>query len=130
MFKDGRWSNFILKHKVPEWFPHLKLVAGDDKYITYLDIQSRPYVLRMFTKQGMKFMPSRQLGTRREFDPFQTHAFIQNVTLIVCDVSDGPDKVETILLNGPKMLQIYPNASIPYADRFALFEFHTQTAAA
>ena len=66
-FKDGRWASTLLERYIPMVYPELTWVPGNKDH-DHIDSQGNLYDLKCFTKGGLKFMPSNQIGAKRCFD--------------------------------------------------------------
>ena len=57
---------------MPHWFPELTRIEGNKDH-DHVDTRGRKYDAKNFTKGGLKFMPSSQLGAGRKFDAVAAH---------------------------------------------------------
>ena len=118
-FKDGRWASTLLERYIPVWYPELTWVPGNKDH-DHIDSQGNLYDLKCFTKGGLKFMPSNQIGAKRCFDKDVAHEKANKLTYICCDITQFP--IVTIkFAKGCDLIAKYPQCSIPFKDRSNLF---------
>jgi hypothetical protein len=123
LMSDGRFMNLVLVKQIPYWFRELGLIETTEEYMTYRDDDDVPYLVRVFTN-GLKFMPSSQLGSGREYDHKATKSKCEETVLIACDItemtSDHPF-VTIRFVYTKELLETYPNATIPVGEREDFF---------
>lgn len=117
---DGRVANFLLTKQIPKLFPEKNLRVCKTKSKTYIDDNSHNYLVRCFTRDGMRFMPSNQLGVGRKYNYNATRDNSSNTTIIACDISEFPT-VNIKFLNARSLLAEYTDAVIHYKDRELIF---------
>jgi len=120
LLEDGRFAFPVLNKLIPKWYPTLKQI--DDPYITFVDTAGNPYLLRMFTN-GLKFMPSKQLGTGRKFDSNETLSKGQKLT-VICAGFGAHSEVWTSFIPFLKLIEEYPLAMIPAQDKRYIQSLH------
>ncbi len=121
IFKDGRYASPFLERQLPLWFDGLTHITGNKPY-DLVDEQGRKYDAKNFTSNGLKFMPSGQIGTGRKYDPDKCRKKIEEnkMTYIACDITEFP-KVRVRFLDGSELLKKYPKAQVMFKDREVLF---------
>ena len=119
-FKDGRVASFFLEEQLPHWFPQLTRIEGNKDH-DHVDEVGNKYDAKNFTKGGLRFMPSNQMGAGRRFDEAKAHEKANKLIYICCDIVDFP-KVRIRFAKGSELIKDYPNCSIPRKKREALFE--------
>ena len=118
-FKDGRWASTLLERYIPILYPELTWVSGNKDH-DHIDSQGNLYDLKCFTKGGLKFMPSNQIGAKRCFDKDIAHEKANKLTYICCDITQFP--IVTIkFAKGCDLITKYPQCSIPFKDRVGFF---------
>ena len=118
-FKDGRNASFMLEEQLVHWFTDLTRVEGNKDH-DHFDSKGVLYDAKNFTKGGLKFMPSNQLGAGRKFNESVAHTKAGKLIYICCDIVDFP-KVRVIFKSGKDLIKSYPKCSIPKKDRELLF---------
>jgi len=118
-FKDGRWASPILERLIPRIYRELTWVSGNQDH-DHIDVDGNLYDLKCFTKNGLKFMPSSQIGTKRSFDKEVAHGKANNLTYICCDITQFPI-VTVKFAKGCDLIVKYPNCAIPFKDRTVFF---------
>tara|TARA_Y100000593_G_scaffold93149_1_gene186999 strand:+ start:110 stop:568 length:459 start_codon:yes stop_codon:yes gene_type:complete len=121
IFTDGRHCSPFLERQLAAWFEGLTHITGNKPY-DLIDEQGRKYDAKNFTKKGLKFMPSGQIGTGRKYDYDKCRKKIEEnkMTYIACDITEFP-KVRVRFLDGSELLKEYPKAQVPFKDREVLF---------
>jgi hypothetical protein len=118
-FQDGRVASFFLEEQLQHWFPELRRIEGNKPY-DHLDNEENRYDAKNFTKHGLKFMPSNQLGEGRKFVAEIAHAKAAQLCYICCDIVDFP-KVRVRFVDGADMIKEYPRCTVPKSHREVLF---------
>jgi hypothetical protein len=124
IFKDGRVASHLLEPQLVKWFPELRHVKGcrDHDHVNKVD-ESIKYDAKNFTKtSGLKFVPSKMIGTGRKFDKAKFHKEVKEkkMNYICCDIVDFP-KVRVLFKRGTDLLKEYPTGSIGVPKRDLLF---------
>ena len=118
-FKDGRVASFFLEEQLPHWFPELTRIEGNKDH-DHVDTLGRKYDAKNFTKGGLRFMPSNQMGAGRKFNETIAHEKADKLVYICCDIVDFP-KVRVVFKSGKELVKSYPKCSVPTKDREVLF---------
>lgn len=119
ILKDGRVASHFLEPQLTHWFPELTHIKGCKGY-DHIDQTSQKYDAKNFTSRGLKFMPSNQLGSGRNFCYETTYKHAAELVYICCDIIDFP-QVKVIFKDGPALLEEYPKATITKTKRKELF---------
>ena len=67
LFRDGRICSYFLERQLEKWFPDLKFVNGHGYDFVSTKTKLK-YDAKNFTKGGLRFMPSNQIGAGRQFN--------------------------------------------------------------
>jgi hypothetical protein len=118
-FKDGRVASFFLEEQLPHWFPELTRIEGNKDH-DHVDTRGRKYDAKNFTKGGLKFMPSNQMGAGRKFNALVAHNKANKLIYICCDIIEFP-KVRVKFIKGSELIKEYPKCSVPKSKREVLF---------
>jgi hypothetical protein len=116
---DGRFSSPFLERQLVKWFPELTHVTGNKDHDHY-DQNGNLYDAKNFTKNGLKFKPSNQLGQGRTFDKQIAHTKAKKLIYICCDVVEFP-KIRVRFISGSQLIKTYPLCEIPKKDREVIF---------
>jgi len=118
-FKDGRVASFFLEEQLQHWFPELTRIEGNKDH-DHLDRDGRKYDAKNFTKNGLKFKPSNQIGKGRKFNKEIAHAKAAKLRYICCDIVEFP-KVRVKFVDGKDLVKEYPRCEISKGKREDLF---------
>ncbi len=118
-FKDGRVASFFLEEQLPHWFPELTRIEGNKDH-DHVDTHGRKYDAKNFTKGGLRFMPSNQMGAGRKFNALVAHKKANKLIYICCDIVEFP-KVRVKFVKGSELIKEYPKCSVPKSKREVLF---------
>ena len=118
-FKDGRVASFFLEEQLPHWFPELTRIEGNKDH-DHVDTLGRKYDAKNFTKGGLRFMPSNQMGAGRKFNALVAHDKANKLIYICCDIVEFP-KVRVKFVKGSELIKEYPKCSVPKTKREVLF---------
>lgn len=119
IFKDGRIASRFLEKLLEIWFSNLVFV--DKKGYDHVHKKTHEkFDAKTFTKGGLRFMPSSQIGKGRVFDKKKTHEHAKNISYIFCDIVDFPI-VNIIFRKGSEVIKEYPQCIIPFCDRKKVF---------
>jgi|TARA_R110000822_G_scaffold283224_1_gene404756 hypothetical protein len=118
-FKDGRNASFMLEEQLTHWFPNLTRVEGNKDH-DHFDDNGTLYDAKNFTKYGLRFMPSNQMGAGRKFNESIAWKKADKLVYICCDIVDFP-KVRVVFKSGKDLVNSYPKCSVPKKDREILF---------
>lgn len=114
-FKDGRNASFVLEEQLTHWFDELTRVEGNKDH-DHVDNEGRKYDAKNFTKHGLKFMPSNQLGAGRKFNESIAHSKAKELIYICCDIVNFPT-VRVKFIKGEDLIKQFPKCSIPNSKR-------------
>ena len=118
-FKDGRNASFMLEEQLTHWFPELTRVEGNKDH-DHISENGVKYDAKNFTKHGLNFMPSNQIGAGRKFDSVVAYQKANKLVYICCDIVDFP-KVKVIFKDGKDLVKSYPNCKVSKNKREMLF---------
>ena len=118
-YKDGRVASFFLEEQLPHWFAGLTRIEGNKDH-DHIDAQGREYDAKNFTRNGLKFMPSNQMGAGRRFNESMAHEKASKLIYICCDIVDFPH-VRVKFVKGEDLIKEYPKCSVPFSRREGLF---------
>ena len=119
IFKDGRVASHLLERQLVAWFPELTHIPGCKSH-DHTGADGALYDAKNFTKGGLKFMPSNQLGVRRVFVAEIAHEKAKKLIYIACDIVDFP-QVRVKFVDGAVLLKEYPSCKIPFGHRESFF---------
>ena len=117
--RDGRVASHLLEPQLEDWFPELTHVAGCKGYDHY-DQTGQLYDAKNFTKNGLKFMPSNQIGSGRKFCFETTKEHASDLIYICCDIVEFPE-IRVVFKDGKDLLEEYPNGMVSKGQREDLF---------
>ncbi len=118
VLQDGRFAAPFMERQLTKHFP--ELVHVDKPGYDHVDPTGQRYDAKNFTKRGLKFMPSNQIGQGREFDKEVAHEKSSDLIYICCDIVEFP-KVRVIFKKGSDLIQEYPSCTINKSKREVLF---------
>ena len=118
-FKDGRCCSWFMEPQIVKWFPELKRVKGNKDH-DHIDDNGVKYDAKNFTKNGLKFMPSNQLGAGRSFNESIAHSKANDLVYICCDIVDFP-KVRVRFEKGSELVKRFPSCQINKGSREEFF---------
>ena len=118
-FKDGRNASFMLEEQLTHWFPELTRVEGNKDH-DHISENGVKYDAKNFTKHGLNFMPSNQIGAGRKFDSVVAYQKANKLVYICCDIVDFP-KVKVVFKDGKDLVKSYPNCKVSKNKRELLF---------
>ena len=118
-FKDGRNASFMLEEQLIHWFPELTRVEGNKDH-DHISEDGVKYDAKNFTKGGLNFMPSNQIGAGRKFDSVIAYEKANKLVYICCDIIDFP-KVRVIFKRGKDLVDSFPNCKVSKTNREVLF---------
>ena len=122
IFKDGRNASFMLEEWLTLKFPLTRVLGNRDH--DHVDELGNKYDAKNFTKGGLKFMPSNQIGAGRQFNKEIAHQHAGELIYICCDIVDFP-RIRVRFINGSELMATYPKCSIPFRKRESLFADET-----
>ena len=118
-FKDGRNASFMLEEQLIHWFPELTRVEGNKDH-DHIGENGVKYDAKNFTKGGLNFMPSNQIGAGREYDEVIAYEKANKLVYICCDIVDFP-KVRVIFKSGKDLVEDFPKCRVTKTNREVLF---------
>ena len=118
-FKDGRNASFMLEEQLIHWFPELTRVEGNKDH-DHIGENGVKYDAKNFTKGGLNFMPSNQIGAGREYDEVIAYEKANKLVYICCDIVDFP-KVRVIFKSGKDLVEYFPKCRVTKTNREVLF---------
>ena len=118
-FKDGRNASFMLEEQLIHWFPELTRVEGNKDH-DHISENGVKYDAKNFTKHGLNFMPSNQIGAGRKFDSVVAYQKANKLVYICCDIVDFP-KVKVVFKDGKDLVKSYPSCKVSKNKRELLF---------
>ena len=118
-FKDGRNASFMLEEQLIHWFPELTRVEGNKDH-DHIGDDGTKYDAKNFTKYGLNFMPSNQIGAGRKFNSVIAYEKSNKLIYICCDIVDFP-KVRVIFKRGKDLVRDFPSCSVSKKNREVLF---------
>ena len=119
LFKDGRYASPFMEEYLPVWFPKLKRVLGNKDH-DHVDPDGIYYDAKNFTKNGLQFMPSNQIGAGRSYDAKATEEKANKLVYICCDITNFP-KVRVKFVPGKQLFKAYPKAKVPFHEKDSFF---------
>tara|TARA_R100000995_G_scaffold73781_1_gene42640 strand:+ start:951 stop:1400 length:450 start_codon:yes stop_codon:yes gene_type:complete len=119
LLKDGRLASFFLEEQLQHWFPELTRIEGNKDH-DHVDTSGNKYDAKNFTKNGLKFKPSNQLGQGRTFNAEIAHNKARKLCYICCDIVEFP-RVRVKFVDGADLINEYPKCEIPKGQREVLF---------
>jgi hypothetical protein len=125
LFQDGRFAAPFLELQLTKWFSELTHVPGNKDHdhigkdhTGKIDIL---YDLKNFTKHGLKFKPSNQLGQGRTFNAEIAHEKANKLIYICCDIVEFP-KLRVKFIQGSELVKQYPKCEVSKTKREAFYE--------
>lgn len=119
LFKDGRCCSWFAEVQLTKWFPQLtKVKKGEDH--DHIDEDGTKYDAKNFTKNGLKFKPSNQIGAGRTFHKESAHEKAKSLIYICCDIIDFP-RIRVRFVEGSDLIKQYPKCEITKAKRENFF---------
>jgi|TARA_R110000782_G_scaffold264697_1_gene358002 hypothetical protein len=118
-FKDGRNASFMLEEQLIHWFPELTRVEGNKDH-DHIGDDGVKYDAKNFTKHGLNFMPSNQIGAGRKFDSTLAYQKANKLVYICCDIVEFP-KVRVIFKEGKDLVKEFTKCRVTKTNRGVLF---------
>jgi len=116
LLQDGRLASFFLEEQLQHWFPELTRIEGNKDH-DHVDTMGRKYDAKNFTKNGLKFKPSNQLGQGRTFNAEIAHNKARKLCYICCDIVEFP-RVRVKFIDGVDLIKEYPKCEIPKGQKW------------
>jgi hypothetical protein len=117
--QDGRVASHLLEPQLVHWFPELIHIKGCKDH-DHIGASGQKYDAKNFTKNGMQFKPSNQIGTGRQFNYTAMAEKAEDMIYIACDIVDFPE-VRVIFKKGRDLVEQYPKGEVPKSKRGVLF---------
>tara|TARA_R110001592_G_scaffold82734_1_gene244976 strand:- start:899 stop:1240 length:342 start_codon:yes stop_codon:yes gene_type:complete len=108
-----------MEPQITKWFPSLTRVRGNKSY-DHIDENGVKYDAKNFTKNGLQFAPSSQIGAGRKFNESLAHQKAKVMVYICCDIVDFP-KIRVKFAKGSDLIKSYPNCKISLTKRKEFF---------
>lgn len=122
LFQDGRFVSPLLESWITRHFPLTKVGGNQDH--DHIDPIGKKYDMKNFTKYGLKFMPSNQVGSGRMFNPSAARKKANRLIYICCNVTAFPD-IQIRFVKGNRLFERYPSCHIPPNQRNHFFMTHS-----
>lgn len=131
IFSDGRVCSHFLERQLTKWFPDLYRV--DQKGYDHIEVSDLnrfnedksvfngiKYDQKSFTKRGVRFNPSNQIGAGRKFNQEVATEHANSLIYIITDITNLPT-VNVVFKQGSDLILNYPKCHIPLKDMSYLF---------
>ena len=115
LFQDGRFAAPFLEIQLTKWFSELTHVPGNKGH-DHVGKNGELYDAKNFTKNGLKFKPSNQLGQGRTFIAEIAHEKANKLIYICCDIVEFP-KLRVKFVQGSELVKEYPKCEISKTNR-------------
>lgn len=110
---DGRFASHYIEKELVNWFPDLK--ESEDTCGPFDHVLSEQKIdHKNCTKGGVKFMPSKMLGTGRTFDSKEFLEKTEQLDYIITDITTFPI-IGVMLKKGTVLAKEFPNGKITLA---------------
>lgn len=119
ILSDGRYSAPLLEIQLCKWFPSLTHVKGNKDH-DHIDQHGNIYDAKNFTKGGMNFMPSNQIGSGRKLNPEIAIEKSNKLIYICVDITQLPN-IKIIFKNGKELAANYKKFKVPFNKKDELF---------
>lgn len=119
LFRDGRHISPFLERQLCYWFPEIHHITGNKDH-DHEDEFGNQYDLKNFTKNGLKFCPSNQIGAGRYIDKEKASVSANKLIYILADIIEYP-KIRIRFVKGNLLMSAYPKFTIPLKDREKIF---------
>jgi|GEM_PF-2897160 len=91
IFKDGRITGLLAEYFIESEFSNINRVRNENSSLDVIDDRGMKCEIKVFTKNGVSFLPSNQKGEGRKFDKEKYHLRVQNIDyFIIVDISQLP----------------------------------------
>lgn len=118
VFRDGRCVSPLLESWITHIFPLTRVNGNKDH--DHIDAKGRKYDMKNFTKHGLRFSPSNQQGSGRNFDLEAAKEKAMNLIYICCDITLFPN-IQIKFVEGESLFERYPSFHIRYKERDSFF---------
>ena len=119
IYQDGRVASHLLEPQLVHWFPELTHIKGCKDH-DHIDQSGQKYDAKNFTKRGMQFKPSNQIGTGRKFNYEAMVEKADGMIYIACDIVDFP-QIRVVFKEGLDLVDEYPTGKVSENKRGVLF---------
>jgi hypothetical protein len=119
IMKDGRFSSPFIERWLALKFKGLTHITGNKDH-DHVDEYGNLYDAKNFTKGGLQFKPSNQIGANRKFNKEIAYEKAQKLIYICCDIIDFP-KLRVRFVEGKILSEQFPLCHIPFKKRDFLF---------
>jgi hypothetical protein len=119
LYKDGRVAAIMVEEALTHWFSELTRIEGNKDH-DHVDREGRKFDAKCFTKHGLNFRPSNQMGAGRKFNEAIAHQKASELIYTCCGITDFP-RVRVKFVEGSNLVQQYPSCSIPKGQREVFF---------
>lgn len=117
--KDGRCCSWFMEPQLVKWFPQLTRVKGNKDH-DHIDNNGVRYDAKNFTKGGLTFMPSNQMGAGRKFNESVAYEKAKDLVFICCDIVEFP-KIRIRFERGSDLIRKFPKYKIKKTLREEFF---------
>jgi len=111
---DGRFASHYMEKELVNWFPHLKESEDSCGPFDHL-MDNQKIDHKNCTKGGVKFMPSKMLGTGREFNSEEFLEKTAEMDYVITDITTYPI-IGVMLKKGVELAKNFPNGKIALAS--------------
>ena len=118
ILSDGRFSTPLIEIQLCKWFPLIHVKGNKDH--DHIDNDGNLYDAKNFTKGGLNFMPSNQIGAGRKLNKEIAIEKANKLIYICVDITQLPT-LQIIFVKGNKLAEKYNNFKIPFKKREELF---------
>jgi len=100
---------------------NLIYIPGNNKY-DFIDDNNNRYQLKTFTKNGMSFRPSSQIGSGRKKNQKEFEDYCNTQTFIIASVIKFPI-VKFKIVSGKHLITSFPNGKVKFEEHNVIFSF-------
>ena len=118
VLSDGRFAAPFIERQLTTWFPLIHVKGNKDH--DHIDEDGNLYDAKNFTKGGLNFMPSNQIGAGRSLDKNIALEKANKLIYICVDITKLPD-IQIIFKKGGEMAQKYESFKVPFKKLDELF---------
>lgn len=118
MFRDGRYISPLLELWLDQ-NTNLIYIRGDKGH-DFVDDNNKRYQLKTFTKNGMNFRPSAQIGGGRSQNSKKFEIYCKTQVFIIADVTKFP-VVNFKIIKGEDLLKLFPGGKVTFKKLNVLF---------
>ena len=132
IYADGRILSHFLERKIEHWFSlkrvnqtgydHINICDVDEFDDNKKEFSGQRFDQKTFTKRGLNFMPSSQIGAGRKFNETVAHKHASEIDYICCDGTNlANGKITIIFKHGNDLVAEFPKCKVSFKDRCKLF---------